>query len=117
MQRALCDPQFLKEGVENIGEVFKENGYSKKEVRGAMQTRDKTPREEETPIEEETSRGVLLCITMPNIPNFTPQFKSIARNRFNVANKTGVKDLHVFFYKHEVYKHIEAQISKKLSII
>ena len=45
--KALCDPQYLKEELENIGEVFEENGYSKKEVREAMQTRDKASREEE----------------------------------------------------------------------
>ena len=76
--KALCDPQYLKEELENIGEVFEENGYSKKEVREAMQTRDKASRE------EEENRGV---VVMPNIPNFTPQFNKIARrHRFNVAN-------------------------------
>ena len=53
---------YLKEELENIGEVFEENVYSKKEVREVMQSR-----EEKTSREEETSRGV---VVMPNIPNF-----------------------------------------------
>ena len=59
----------------------------KKLGKGAIQTRDKAPRE------EETTREVVI---MPSIPNFTPHFNRIARrHRFNVANKTEnrVKDL------------------------
>ena len=67
------DPQYLKEVLKHIGE---ENGYSNEEVRDAMQTSNKTQRKEETLREEETSKGV---VVMPNIPNFTPQFRRIAR--------------------------------------
>jgi len=86
--KALCDPQHLKAELDNIREVFEENGYSRKEVREAMQTKNKVVREE-----EETTRGV---VVMPNIPAFTPQFNRIARQHgFRVANKTEnrVKDL------------------------
>ena len=86
--RALCDKQYLEKELENIRQVFEENGYSKKEVREAMHATKK-----KTVEEKETTRGV---VVMPNIPDFTPQFNKIARNHgFQVANKTDcrVKDL------------------------
>ena len=85
--RALCDKQYLDKELENIRQVFEENGYSKKEVREAMHTKKKTSKE------KETTRGI---VVMPNIPDFTPQFNKIAKKHgFQVANKTEcrVKDL------------------------
>ena len=86
--RALCDKQYLEKELENIRQVFEENGYSKKEVREAMHTTKK-----KTVEEKEITRGV---VVMPNIPDFTPQFNKIAKKHgFQVANKTEcrVKDL------------------------
>ena len=37
-------------------------------------------------------------------------------NNRKVKKLKGTFQIHVFFYKHNVYKHTEAQISKKLSI-
>ena len=79
--RALCDKQYLDKELENIRQVFEENGYSKKEVREAMHTKKKTLKE------KEPTRGI---VVIPNIPDLTPpQFKKIARQHsFQVANKT-----------------------------
>ena len=38
----------MREELRNIEEIFEKYGYSKKEVRIAMKTRDKIPREKET---------------------------------------------------------------------
>ena len=86
--KALCDPQYLRDELKNIEEVFVENGYSSKEIQRAMKDREPTNNEE-----EEETRGV---VVMPNIPGFTPQFNRIARrHKFKVANNTEnrVKDL------------------------
>ena len=37
--RALCDPQYLQGELQNIEDVFVENGYSRKEVQNAMKER------------------------------------------------------------------------------
>ena len=42
--RALCDPQYLQDELQNIEEVFVENGYSRREVRKAMEERQMTER-------------------------------------------------------------------------
>ena len=81
--RALCDQQYLKEELKNVEEIFVENGYEQREVRKAL--RKKTTNNDETD-EEPTTRGTVL---MPNIPEFTSKFNSIARrHNFKVANKT-----------------------------
>ena len=43
--RNLCDPQYVKEELEHVEQVFIENGYSQKEVQDAL--KEKTPRREE----------------------------------------------------------------------
>ena len=53
--RALCDKQYLEKELENIRQVFEENGYSKKEVREAMRATKK-----KTVEEKETTRGVVV---------------------------------------------------------
>ena len=90
--RTLCDPQYLKGELENVEEVFIENGYSKREVQAAMKEKDRNANEEEEE-EEQTIRGVVL---MPNIPQFTNRFNNIARkHKFRVTNKATnkVRDL------------------------
>ena len=75
--------------MQNIREVFQDNGYSKDEIIKAMTEKKK----KEVNEEDKTSRGV---VVMPNIPGFTPRFNKIAkRHQFDVANKTEnrVKDL------------------------
>ena len=87
--RALCDPDYLDNELKNIEHVFKDNGYTEKEIKDAMQETTKNTTEEE----EETNRGI---VVMPNVPGFTLQFNKIARKHgFRVANKTDnrVKDL------------------------
>ena len=87
--RTLCDPEYLEAEMQNIREVFQDNGYSKDEIIKAMAEKKK----KEVNEEDKTSRGV---VVMPNIPGFTPRFNKIAkRHQFDVANKTEnrVKDL------------------------
>ena len=89
--RAYCDPDYLKGELDNIIDVFVENGYSKEEVVSAMKENPRGNTDKDK--EQESSRGI---VVMPNIPNFTPQFNKIARKHgFRVANKTErkVKDL------------------------
>ena len=87
--RALCDPAYLNNEMQNIINVFEDNGYSRGEVEDAMKEKEREDREDE----EDSSRGI---VVMENIPGFTPQFNKIARKHgFKVANKTEnrVKDL------------------------
>ena len=87
--RALCDPAYLNSEMQNIINVFEDNGYSRGEVEDAMKEKEREDREDE----EDSSRGI---VVMENIPGFTPQFNKIARKHgFKVANKTvnRVKDL------------------------
>ena len=87
--RAICDPEYLETEMENIVNVFEDNGYSKKEIEDAMKEKEKNKTEDE----EEPSRGI---VVMENIPGFTLQFNKIARKHgFKIANKTEskVKDL------------------------
>ena len=89
--RALCDPEYLQSELNNIIEVFKDNGYSAKEVNEAIKEKTDSKRRDNT--DNETERGI---IVMPNIPNFTCQYNKIARKHgFRVANKTEnrVRDL------------------------
>ena len=92
--RALCDPEYLEEELNNIKEVFKENGYTEHEIEDAMKERRRTETTEaETTENEQPSRGI---VVIQNIPNVTPQFNKIAREHgFKVANKSGrrVRDL------------------------
>ena len=87
--KALCDPMYLDSEMNNIKEVFKENGYSEEEINEAMKERRQEEREEN----EEATRGI---VVIQNIPSITPQFNKIAKeHRFRVANKSGarVRDL------------------------
>ena len=87
--RAICDPENLETEMENIVNVFEDNGYSKKEIEDATKEKEKNKTEDE----EEPSRGI---VVMENIPGFTLQFNKIARKHgFKIANKTEskVKDL------------------------
>ena len=70
--KALCDPEYLEDELTNIKDVFKENGYTEKEIEEAMKDREQRAAEDD---EEEESRGM---VVMQNIPNITPQFKKIA---------------------------------------
>ena len=89
--RTYCDPSYLKGELDNIIDVFVDNGYSKEEVVSAMKENPRCNTDKDK--EQENLRGI---VVMPNIPNFTPQFNKIARKHgFRVANKTEqrVKDL------------------------
>ena len=68
--RALCDPEYLQSELDNIAQVFEDNGYSKEEVQEAMKEKTISRRQDDT--DEETKRGI---VVMPNIPNFSSQFK------------------------------------------
>ena len=88
--RRLCDEEYLPEELKNIEDVFMENGYSRKEIREAMQPKQKRTKNKD---EEKADRGI---VVLQNIPNFTPEFNKIARKHgFRVVNKTGnrVRDL------------------------
>ena len=69
------DPQYLQDELQNIEEVFVENGYSRREVRKAMEERQTTGNEEEEK-EETKSRGI---VSIPHIPSFTRTFSRIAK--------------------------------------
>ena len=88
--KKLCDPEYLNAELTNVREVFKENGYSVKEIDTAMMERVRATTESDA---EQTTRGI---VVIQNIPNITPQFNKIARQHgFQVANRSGtrVKDL------------------------
>ena len=81
--RALCDEQHLESEMNNIAEVFRENGYKEKEIKEAMKEKEKAKEQ------QEESRGV---ITLPNIPGVMPQFTRVAKQHgFRVANNTDKK--------------------------
>ena len=87
--KAYCDPGYLKDEMENIINVFEDNGYSRKEIQEAIKDR---PNEEEN-AKEEAERGV---VVIPNIQGFSQQYSKIARKHgFRMANKTErrVRDL------------------------
>ena len=89
--KKLCDSEYLSNELQNIKDVFKENGYEEKEIEDAMKERQRPSTTETEP--EGTSRGI---VVIENIPNVTPQFNKIARKHgFKVANKSGkrVRDL------------------------
>ena len=73
--RALCDPQYLRSELQNIEEIFIENGYSRKEIRKAMKEKDPTATTEDHE-EEPKVRGI---VSIPNIPSFTRTFSRIAK--------------------------------------
>ena len=82
--RALCDPGYLQSELNNIIQVFEDNGYSTEEVKEAI--KEKTVGERRDNTENEANRGI---VVMPNIPNFTRQYNRIARKHgFRVVNKT-----------------------------
>ena len=86
--KTYCDPKYLKKELNNIMNMFQDNGYNKKEIEDAMNQENNTPEEEENEI-----RGI---VTIPNIPGFMPKFKKIVKqHKFRVANKTEnkVRDL------------------------
>ena len=88
--KRLCDNEYLAEELKNIEDIFMENGYSRKEIREAMQQKQKRTDNNE---EEKLNRGI---VVLQNIPNFTPGFNKIARKHgFRIVNKTGsrVRDL------------------------
>ena len=88
--KALCDPEYLQGEMENIKQVFVENGYTREEIKNAMKEKERNATDNN---EEELIRGM---VVMQNVPGFTPQFNKIAKQHgFKVANKTEnrVKDL------------------------
>ena len=87
--RALCDQQYLEQELTNIEDVFVENGYSRKEVKGAMKIklgRNGTDKNDES---ETNTRGI---ISIPNVPKLTQQFNKIAKkHRFKTTTKADNK--------------------------
>ena len=89
--RTLCDPQYLQDEMQNIEEVFMDNGYSRKEVRRAMKVRERPTTT--TNDEEDDTRGT---ISIPNIPTFTRAYSRIARDhKFKTTTRADnkIKDL------------------------
>ena len=88
--RSYCDPGYLEDELNNIIDIFEDNGYTRKEVKDAMESKERNPMENE---QEKISRGIVI---MQNAPGFTQEFNRIARQHgFTVTNKTEnrVKDL------------------------
>ena len=88
--RSYCDPGYLEDELNNIIDIFEDNGYTRKEVKDAMESKERNPMEKE---QEKISRGIVI---MQNVPGFTQEFNRIARQHgFTVTNKTEnrVKDL------------------------
>ena len=91
--RALCDPQYLEEELLNIEEVFMSNGYSRREVKEAMQERPTPQIDDDDEEEENNCRGI---VSIPNVPTFTRAFSRIAKqHNFRSTSKAvnKVKDL------------------------
>ena len=81
--RTYCDSEYLENEMNNIIDVFVDNGYSEEEVRLAMKENTKTRQNEN---EKVSVRGI---VVMQNIPHLTHEFNRIARKHgFMVANKT-----------------------------
>ena len=81
--RTLCDPQYLQSELQNIEDVFVENGYTRKEIQNAMKETQPQPTIEEE--EEPKVRGI---VSIPNIPTFTRTFSRLAsQHNFRVATK------------------------------
>ena len=88
--KAYCDPGYLKNELDNIINVFEDNGYSRGEIQKAMKDRRN---EEDGKTKEDAERGV---VVIPNIQGFSQQYSKIARKHgFKVSNKTErrVRDL------------------------
>ena len=82
--KTICDEEYIAAEMENIKQVFEDNGY---EIVNAM--KETQPDDEEKP-KEEAVRGI---VVMPNVPGFTEKFNKIARkHRFRIANKA-VRDM------------------------
>ena len=92
--RTLCDPQYLEGEMQNVEDVFVDNGYARREVKLAMkEKKETTPTEEEQEKEEKVIRGI---ISIPNIPHITRTFDRIAKqHQFRTATRATnkVKDL------------------------
>ena len=87
--KAYCDPKYLKKELDDIIDVFEDNGYTKEEIKKAMENRRNT----EPDGEEDKERGI---VVMPHIDGFSQKYNKIARKHgFKVANKTErrVRDL------------------------
>ena len=70
----MCDQQYLQGELRNNEEVFIENGYTKREIRNAMEDRNRADETDDT--ERENSRGI---VSIPNVPTFTRAFGRIAK--------------------------------------
>ena len=89
----LCDPEYLQEEMENIEDVFVENGYSRTEVRRAMRERDERAENDEGNGEKKEIRGI---VSIPNIPNVTRAYSRIAKqHKFQTTTRAEnkIKDL------------------------
>ena len=91
--RALCDPEYLQEEMENIEDVFVENGYSRNEVRRAMREQEERAENDGENDEEKETRGI---VSIPNIPNITRAYSRIAKQhkfRTTTRAENKIKDL------------------------
>ena len=70
--RAFCDTQYLQNELENIEEVFLENGFDKWEIWISLKPREIRDKTGEREREERCGNG------LPNIPNFTQKFNKEA---------------------------------------
>ena len=87
----MCDPEYLQKQMENIEEVFIENGYTKAEVKRAMRERESRTRNEDE--EEEEIRGI---VSIPTIPSITRAYSRIAKKhnfRTTTRAENKIKDL------------------------
>ena len=87
--RALCNQQYLEQELTNIEDVFVENGYSRKEVKGAMKIKLGKNGPDKNDESETNTRGM---ISIPNVPKLTQQFNKIAKkHRFKTTTKADNK--------------------------
>ena len=87
--KAYCDPEYLKDEMDNIFNVFEDNGYSRREIEEAMRDQQNKGND---PMDK-SERGV---VVIPNIQGFSQQYSKIARKHgFKMANNTErrVRDL------------------------
>ena len=72
--------------MKNIEQVFVENGYSRNEVKKAM---DERRGEQSRPIDDEEEESIRGIVSMPNIPKITHKVNKIAiQHKFKATNKT-----------------------------
>ncbi len=82
--RKYCDPRYLKTELDNIVDVFEDNGYSREEVVKAMNHQKRENKDEV----EDAKRGI---VVLPNIPKFTYKLQRNTDSKLQARRKEKLK--------------------------